>query len=187
MRKNQTQVFCDICDKEFSKCRSAVKRTKHDYCSIFCYRKAKHTEEHKNKIREGVKRNLPKTAYKKGNIPWTKGRVRHEMLGEKHPLWKGGRTRHNFGYIYIHSPDHPFRDCNNRVLEHRLVMEKNLGRYLSKNEVVHHMNHVKDDNRIDNLMLISTNSEHIKLHSRKRNKKGQFTPCKFQIMKKQVL
>ncbi len=41
------------------------------------------------------------------------------------------------------------------------------------------MNHVKTDNRIENLQVM-TNKEHAKLHaldrheSRKRNKKGQF-------------
>lgn len=73
-----------------------------------------------------------------------------------------GRLEHK-GYIMIHSPDHPFKDSHNYVKEHRLVMEKNLGRYLKSDEHIHHMNHIRNDNRIENLMIV-TRSEHKKLH-----------------------
>lgn len=50
-------------------------------------------------------------------------------------------------------------------LQHVVIMEQHIGRKLSKNEVVHHINGVKTDNRIENLKLM-TNTEHSSLHAK---------------------
>lgn len=68
--------------------------------------------------------------------------------------WKGGRIKDQFGYVLIYSPEHPKGKSNGYVHEHRLVMEKQLGRYLEKTESVHHKNGIKDDNRLQNLELM---------------------------------
>ena len=73
--------------------------------------------------------------------------------GKNHSQWKNGRTKTTLGYILINNPEHPFADSNGYIYEHRLVMEKKLGRYLKLDERVHHINGIKDDNRIENLKL----------------------------------
>jgi hypothetical protein len=74
-------------------------------------------------------------------------------IGPKSRLWTGGRKVTAEGYILIYSPNHPNRVDRIYVFEHRLVMEKYLGRYLKKNEIIHHINGIKNDNRIKNLLL----------------------------------
>lgn len=49
--------------------------------------------------------------------------------------------------------------------EHRKIMEEHIGRKLKPNEVVHHINGNKNDNRIENLQLM-TLSEHTRLHKK---------------------
>jgi len=89
------------------------------------------------------------------------------LKGSKSPLWKGGEARDD-EYILIYKPEHPFTKKNHYIFEHRLAMEKFLGRYLTKEEVVHHINEIKDDNQIQNLMLFATQSEHMKFHQNTR-------------------
>jgi hypothetical protein len=96
---------------------------------------------------EAKKRNPTPTQYQKGS---------------KNRNWRGGihKVRE---YVYVHAPDHPNATVKGYVAQHRLVMEKFLGRYLRAGEEVHHKNAVKDDNRIENLQLVLNNAHYGKL------------------------
>jgi hypothetical protein len=85
------------------------------------------------------------------------------------PNWKGGkRTGRTDGYVQVYKPEHPGSSIEGYVMEHRLVMESVLGRYLSGVEVVHHINGVRNDNRPENLQLFASGGEHISHHNKLR-------------------
>lgn len=118
-----------------------------------------------------VQRNLHK--YK---IPIRHGResqiYNNEIRGKNHYRYIR-KTTNIGGYILIYFDKHPCANKQHYVFEHRLVMEKHLGRYLTKEEVVHHkgIEHPinskenKGDNRIENLQLFENKAEHAYFHS----------------------
>lgn len=88
-------------------------------------------------------------------------------LGKPSRNWRGGKTRTSSGHVIVYQPDHPDARAGGRVLEHRLVMERILGRRLRREEVVHHINGNPADNRHANLQLLDSQSAHMRVHHRK--------------------
>ena len=120
----------------------------------------KHSEETKKKIGKANKISIKKL--------WQNSEYREHMSevhkGQKSGHWKGGRIKDKHGYIFIYKPNHPFCDKKGYTRKHRLVMEKQLGRYLKPEETVHHINEIKDDNRIENLMIFTHTVWHMLFH-----------------------
>ena len=82
---------------------------------------------------------------------------------EKSSNWRGGVRRTSKGYRQLLRPAHPRADSCGYVMEHIAVWEEHAGRLVPPDYVIHHINGVKDDNRIENLALM-TRAEHTKLH-----------------------
>ncbi len=115
----------------------------------------KHSEETKKKM----------SIANKGR-QWSKEHLENFIVsrtGPKHPNWKGGKYK-SHGYVYVTKKKHPFSDKKGKIFEHRIVMEKSLGRFLSPEEVVHHINCIKDDNKTENLKLFPNNKIHMQYH-----------------------
>lgn len=101
-------------------------------------------------------------------LAYAKGRRRafrdHNRVGPDNPNWKGGRWSDKNGYVWVRCGGHPHATTHGSyVLKHRLVMEAHLGRYLDRDELVHHVNEIVSDNSLQNLRIMSR-SEHSSYH-----------------------
>lgn len=85
------------------------------------------------------------------------------LFGSKSSHWKGGRIRRG-KYIYFLRREHPFSGKQGYIAEHRLVIEADIGRFLTKEEAVHHIDGNGENNALENLILCATHGEHTRLY-----------------------
>jgi hypothetical protein len=152
---------CAVCGKKMYLKKSKLESVKH---GVTCCRKCS---------------NILKKEYMKGN-----GNHQFGKIGDKNSSFKGLETVSNYGYILEYCEGHPHpHDSSNkttRVLQHRLVIERNSKlfdnkyfeiingqKFLKMEFDVHHINENKKDNRIENLIIL-TKEEHMKLHAKNR-------------------
>lgn len=100
----------------------------------------------------GAERKVRGTALKTG-VSTSCGCMIKRNYGEKHAGWKGGRRKLN-GYVLIRKKQ-PNNNTTGYISEHRDIMSNHIGRPLKKGELVHHKNGIKDDNRLENLELLT--------------------------------
>ena len=131
----------------------------------------------------GLSRNYSESAM----IAREQGR-RKWRSGAYNGFWKGGKHVTRQGYIRILiTPDDPLYSMatkSNYVLEHRYVVAQHVGRVLSNTEIVHHLNGVKADNRLHNLVLVAKNNhptDNVRklLQKRIRELEGQLSQREF--------
>jgi hypothetical protein len=109
------------------------------------------------KITKGLPHTCSKECRKIRGIKFTKERAKRKYSNKEF-------VKDINGYILIFNRDHPRCNKSGYVMEHRLVVEEQIGRYLTSEEVVHHINKNVSDNRAENLMLFKNNGEHISYH-----------------------
>lgn len=77
--------------------------------------------------------------------------------GDKAHAWTGGKRVGKNGYVFIYISPHVYK------YEHRVIMEKSIGRKLNRLEIVHHKDFNRTNNSLDNLQIMTT-KEHNYLH-----------------------
>ena len=145
-----------ICNTPIFTLPLRIKNGEGKFCSYECYWKNKKGKPSWNKGTTGIMK------------AWNKGKKLPELSMEKSCAWKGGRTIHGDGYIFIYVPEHPFSN-NGYVFEHRIIVEKQIGRYLKTEESVHHIDKIKNHNDPHNLMAFTSESAHQRFHKNPNN------------------
>jgi len=132
---------CEICHKKFHRKQSWIDKNQHQYCSRECQAVAnKERMIGENNHQYGLKGNL-------------------------NPTWKSDEKISYYGYHLIRKLDHPFKNCDDMVFEHRLVAEQYLLTnenkitidgidYLSPEFHVHHLDFDRLNNDVSNLYVI---------------------------------
>lgn len=142
---------CNYCSKSFIASvwqRCEAKKKKNIFCSKICYRKffsenrrGKNNPFYGKKVSKEVREHISKANFRTGK----------SKIG---------------GYIILN----PIAGKRKAIAEHRAIMEEHIGRKLKSFESIHHINHIKDDNRIENLMIIKKD-KHTSLHNKDINHK----------------
>lgn len=148
--------ICPHCEKEFKPRKSRDK-----FCCKECYYEHRKTGVYPKVFWTEQMRKEQSARYSGDKNPmfgkksWNAGLKMPNMSGENHPNWKGGWVQDGYKFIIVDG---------RTVAEHRHMMEQYLGRELDRyNEVVHHKNGDRLDNRLENLEVL-TRSEHMKVH-----------------------
>lgn len=154
--KKYFYLSCQTCD-------ATLNRHSRKFCSVSCYRKSCRTKATVECLNCGIKFKKFLSFLKRHKRSFCSKRCMGlYWTGPKSPSWKRGWFIGKNGYKVV-------RIGGKRFYEHRIFMEQHIGRKLKSSEVVHHLNGNPLDNRMRNLMLFKTHSDHMKHHIVKRS------------------
>lgn len=106
-----------------------------------------------------------------------KGKMRQGQKTGPRKNWEYAEQIDKNGYVKCYGRLHPYSNGRHMIPKHVIVMELSIGRKIKSTEVVHHKNGNRQDNKLENLELM-TRSMHSKLHGpklkRKRGVNGRF-------------
>jgi hypothetical protein len=159
-KKNGEVKRCVVCGTEFY---AVPSRRTGLYCSKSCHMTARNLTEANPALHRDISGANNPMFGKAGQVGPANG-----MFGRRReacPRWTGGRKVRKDGYALIYTEAHPSLPDGQPgyVLEHRLIAEQILGRHLTAEEVVHHVNENPSDNRPENLRVM-TQAEHMQIH-----------------------
>ena len=167
---NSNQLFnnmkvkrkCEICGKIFYKMKSSMRFRPARFCSHHC--------------RNNYFALMPKI-------------IKCKACGKKIKVRNGSKSKYCSQKCYwkflkgLHKKNNTeykvLRINGKNKREHKVIMEKYLGRKLKKSEIVHHINGDRADNKIENLQVVSR-KEHIEIHFEVQKIKSQCKPTKNQ-------
>lgn len=153
-------IICPQCNKEFLPSKKDTK-----FCSNKCASNSRTTKQTIKCDQCGSEIIKPSCHIKETNFcsrqcyhDWRS----ENLVGEKAYRWNGGIYRPYGKYKYIKQEDGSYK------AEHRIVVEKYLGRELTSEEIIHHIDGNGNNNLINNLQIVSR-TEHPKIHAEKNN------------------
>lgn len=162
--------ICRKCKKEYfgygkyycsAKCRISDKELRSRMTASRIGKPHPISQKTKDKIKQGLLK-----YYKHNQISQeTRIKMSNARKGSHNPRWKGGEIKMG-DYWFIWQPHHPRANVRHYVKRSILIAEKYLGRFLNKEEIVHHSNCKKDDDTPTNLYIFENESKHRIFHAR---------------------
>lgn len=158
---------CLACGQTFSPLLAEVRRGKGRTCSKSCRHKLQSTLMSGRSVGLETRRKLSAAMTGRARTAEHSLHISTALTGklslEKNPNWRGG-SYESQGRFYVRAVSHPFAHRNGYILRSRQVAEQIIGRLLSQEEQVHHINFIKHDDRPENLYVFASAGDHTEYH-----------------------